>query len=465
MGKCPAADVTNIVWLVSGLHSTLPRQQGGDQPAHDWRRYAHDSRRGSVMRMNGEVWTPEERPNTEAGDREARLSTLARAVSELKTLHPSLPAGSHLVMFMHGVYQERDNKPYGILQSRGQPIHSRELEGINQEKTDIRDMGGEQQDFNYLQRRQYVHCKAWLSADKTRYNAEEIKHIGNGPVTPASLPKKERGDRRYHIHGMIISIDRRNTNIRIQEKGKQPELVHAYETWDGRLLPLDWGKARLENEHYMAFVRELKNWKAIRHVHLYGCSMGRWDTSLREAPWGLLDIAKDIDKGVWAFTNFTAIDIWGETSPPEPRRWKFRIREGHDDPTSATVIGACYRWGCPKKKGRRNTWPDRGYRRVFLCTSMGRLLGFSVRAIKAHQVKDGKLTGKRRWVVEIARSRWVEQWNERGYRYQRKDSDPSAKYMGHMYPYNYKETRPLAAKTCIRNECPFKTNNRGVVCP
>lgn len=460
MPNCPAANITNIVWLVSGLHSTV-----GDRTAHDWRRYAHDSRRGSVVRMNGEEWTPASHPNTETGNREARLSTLAQAVARLKELHPSLPKGSHLVMFMHGHYQEIDNKPYGILQSRGQPVTARELEGINQEKTIIKDRKGNHKDFDYLKKKQYVLCKAWLSAGGNIYNAEEIEHISDGPETPKDLPKKKMGDPRYHIHGVITRVDQQSNNIQIQEKGGTPDLVHAYESWDGRLLPLDWGKVRLKNDHYMAFVRELKNWEAIRHVHLYGCSIGRWNTVLREAPWGLLDLAKDIDKAVWAFTNFTAIDIWQETTTREQRNWKLRIRESHDDATSATVIGACFRWGCPKKEGNLKTWPDRGYRKVFLCTSMGRLLGFSVRAIKAYQVKDGRLTGKRRWIVEIVKPRAVEQWNEDGYRYQRKDSDPPAEYMGHMYPYKYKETTPLSAKTCISDECPFKTNNRGVVCP
>lgn len=460
MSNCPAADITNIVWLVSGIHAIA-----GDRTANNWRRYAHDARRGSVVRMNGEEWTPRSRQQTEIGDREARLSTLATAVGRLKELQPSLPEGSHLVMFMHGEFQTQDKKSYGILQSRGQPVANRELEGINQEKTVIKDRKGEQRDFDYLQRQQYVYCKAWLSEDGNRYNAEEIEHIGDGPRTPADLPKKKTGDTRHHIHGMIRSIDQRRNNILIQEGGQAPELVHAYETWNGRLLPLDWGEARLKNEHYMSFVQELKNWKAIRHVHLYGCSIGRWDTTLRTAPWGLLDLAKDIDKGVWAFTNITATEIWQETTPREQRDWKFRVRENRDDDTSATVIGACYRWGCSKKQGKRNTWPDRGYRKVFLCTSMGRMLGFSVRAIKAHQVKDGMLTGKRKWIVEIVRPNHVEQWNEKGYRYQRKDSDPPYTYMGYMYPYKYKEAEPLTAKTCIPNECPFKTHNRGVVCP
>ena len=117
MIKCPATNITNVVWLVSGLHSTTK-----DQTAHAWRQYAHNSRRGSVVRMNGEEWTPTSQPKTETRKREASLSTLATAVGKLRKLHPSLPEGSHLVMFMHGTYQELDKKPYGILQSRGQTI-------------------------------------------------------------------------------------------------------------------------------------------------------------------------------------------------------------------------------------------------------------------------------------------------------------------------------------------------------
>jgi len=462
MSTCGASDNSNVVWLVAGLHSTT-----GDRTANDWRRYAHDSRRGVVMRMNGEAWTPTSQPNTETGAREAKLSTLAKAVENLKSHYPSgsLPTGSHLVMLMHGTFQEQDNRAYGILQSRGQPVSPRELQGIENPETAIFDRNGQRQEFRYLAARQYVHCVGWQSAPNdppNRINADEIRHIGDGPDTPAIPPQPK--DNRWKVHGMIVRTDPRNHNILITQRGHDPELVHAYPMWDGRFLPLDWGEARLKNAHYRNFVAALRGWQEISHVHLYGCQVGRWDQQRRYAPWGLLDLAKDIDKGVWAFTNFTAVDLWTGSSEGSERHWKFRIRADHDNESSATVVGACYRWGCPKGQGRDRVWPDSGYRKVFLCANMGRLLGFSVRAIEAYVEKDGKLTGARRWIVEIVKSSLVEQWYETARGRMPDPLGPPPESLGLMHPARYRDGAPLKAKTCLPEKCPFKANNSGPVC-
>jgi hypothetical protein len=69
--------------------------------------------------------------------------------------------------------------------------------------------------------------------------------------------------------------------------------------WSDRVLVIGW-QQRNSNAHYVAFVQAVQSLHDVAQLHLYGCTIGG---AMFRA--GLLDLAVDLGKEIWAYTGYT----------------------------------------------------------------------------------------------------------------------------------------------------------------
>jgi hypothetical protein len=99
--------------------------------------------------------------------------------------------------------------------------------------------------------------------------------------------------------------------------------------WSDRVLVIGWPR-RNSNSHYLAFTAAVRAATRVKQVHLYGCKLG--GSLIRT---GLLDLASDLHKEIWAYTGYT-----------HTTSQRLRIIDSHSESApsayGASVSGATY---------------------------------------------------------------------------------------------------------------------------